>query len=81
MQYNRLGPKELIPLPKKHVDTGMVFERIVSVLQNVDSNYKTDLLLPLMDVVLKLTGQTQQERLDNFTPYRSLQITRVPHPF
>jgi len=70
MQYNRQGPKTLVPLPKKHVDTGMGFERIVAVLQNVDSNYKTDLLLPLMDVVLKLTGQTQQERLDNFTPYR-----------
>lgn len=70
MQYNRQGPKTLIPLPKKHVDTGMGFERIVAVMQNVDSNYKTDLLLPLMDVVLKLTGQTQRERLDNFTPYR-----------
>jgi len=70
MQYNRLGPKELIPLPKKHVDTGMGFERIVSVLQNVDSNYKTDLLLPLMDVVLELTGESREEREKNLTPYR-----------
>ncbi len=70
MQYNRLGPKELIPLPKKHVDTGMGFERIVSVLQNVDSNYKTDLLLPLMDVVLELSGESREEREKNLTPYR-----------
>ncbi len=70
MQYNRISPKELIPLPKKHVDTGMGFERIVSVLQDVDSNYKTDLLLPLMDVVLGLTGGSVEERDRNLTPYR-----------
>ncbi len=70
MQYNRISPKELIPLPKKHVDTGMGFERIVSMIQNVDSNYKTDLLLPLMDVVLKLTGESEEEREKNLTPYR-----------
>jgi alanyl-tRNA synthetase len=49
MQYNRLGPKTLEPLPATHVDTGMGFERIVSVLQDVDSNYMTDLLKPLLD--------------------------------
>ena len=70
MQYNRINPKELIALPKKHVDTGMGFERIVSVLQDVDSNYKTDLLLPLMDVVLELTGESREERDRNLTPYR-----------
>ena len=70
IQYNRINSKELSPLPKKHVDTGMGFERIVSVLQNVDSNYKTDILLPLMDVVLKLTGESVEEREKNMTPYR-----------
>ncbi len=50
IQYNRLGPTTLEPLPARHVDTGMGFERIVSVLQDVDSNYKTDLFIPLLDV-------------------------------
>jgi len=70
IQYNRMSPTELKPLPLKHVDTGMGFERIVAVLQNVDSNYKTDLLLPLMDVVMEVSGHTIEERLANMTPYR-----------
>lgn len=70
IQYNRMGPNELEQLPACHVDTGMGFDRIVSVLQNVDSNYRTDLLLPLMDVVMEISGQTEEEREKYFTPYR-----------
>ncbi len=70
IQYNRTGPSDLSPLPATHVDTGMGFERIVSVLQDVDSNYKTDLLLPLMDQVLELTGGSESDREENLTPYR-----------
>ena len=47
IQYNRTSPTNLEPLPARHVDTGMGFDRIVSVLQGVDSNYRTDLLFPL----------------------------------
>ena len=36
IQYNRLSPTQLEPLPATHVDTGMGLERIVSVLQDVD---------------------------------------------
>jgi alanyl-tRNA synthetase len=70
IQYNRTGPNSLEPLPAKHVDTGMGFERIVSVLQDTDSNYKTDLLFPLIQEVQKLTGASDQERDANLTPYR-----------
>src|SRR5512143_3979652 len=70
MQYNRLGPETLEPLPATHVDTGMGFERIVSVLQDVDSNYKTDLFVRSLAVIRSLTGHTQQQMLANFTPYR-----------
>ncbi len=70
IQYNRLSPTTLEPLAAKHVDTGMGFERIVSVLQNVDSNYKTDVLAPLMDIVQQLTGHSDIERQENPTPYR-----------
>ncbi len=70
IQYNRTGPNTLNELPARHVDTGMGFERIVSVIQDVDSNYRTDLLLPLMDVVMEISGQTKEEREKHFTPYR-----------
>lgn len=70
IQYNRTSPSDLSPLPATHVDTGMGFERIVSVLQDVDSNYRTDQLLPMMDVVMKMCGQTPEERDLNITPYR-----------
>jgi len=70
IQYNRTGPYSLEPLPARHVDTGMGFERIVSVLQGVDSNYKTDILAPLLDVVQELTGHTDEQRAADITPYR-----------
>ncbi len=70
IQYNRLSPTELEPLPAKHVDTGMGFERLVSVLQDVDSNYRTDLLWPLIQTTQSLTGHTDEQREANFTSYR-----------
>lgn len=70
IQYNKISPKELIPLPKMHVDTGMGFERIVSVLQEVDSNYKTDLFMPLLDQIQELRRHSDQEREESITPYR-----------
>ena len=48
----------------------MGFERIVSVLQGVDSNYKTDLFTGSLDVLRSLTGHTEKEMLADFTPYR-----------
>ncbi|HNY84252.1 MAG TPA: alanine--tRNA ligase [Anaerolineaceae bacterium] len=70
IQYNRVSPTEFLPLPKRHVDTGMGFERIVSIIQNVKGNYETDLLKPLIDKVQALAKQTDAERQNNLTPYR-----------
>ncbi|MBN1452518.1 MAG: alanine--tRNA ligase [Anaerolineales bacterium] len=70
IQYNRLSPTKLEPLPAKHVDTGMGFERIVSVLQDVDSNYKTDLFTSSLNVLRALTGHSESEMYADFTPYR-----------
>ena len=70
IQYNRLSPTELMPLPATHVDTGMGLDRIVSILQKTSSNYKTDLLWPLLDKVQSLTGHTLQQVEEYLTPYR-----------
>src|SRR5688572_11574694 len=70
IQYNRLDPDTLESLPATHVDTGMGFERIVSVLQDVESNYLTDLFAKQLEILSSLTGHTEKEMLDDFTPYR-----------
>ena len=70
IQYNRTSPTNFQPLPKRHVDTGMGFERIVSIIQGVNGNYETDLLKPLLDETQRLAGQSMEERQKNLTAYR-----------
>jgi alanyl-tRNA synthetase len=70
IQYNRIDKDSLEPLPAKHVDTGMGFERIVSVIQDVDSDYKIDLFSGALDAVRSLTGDSPEKMYANFTPYR-----------
>ena len=56
IQYNREPDKSLRPLPNKHVDTGLGYERLVSVLQNKPSNYDTDVFTPLFARIKEITG-------------------------
>ncbi|WP_343154088.1 alanine--tRNA ligase [Buchnera aphidicola] len=48
IEYNRISSKSIIPLEYKSIDTGMGLERISSVLQDVNSNYKTDVFQKLI---------------------------------
>ena len=57
IQYNRDDTGALQPLPEKHVDTGMGFERMCSLLQGAESNYETDVFQPLIGRIAELTGK------------------------
>jgi alanyl-tRNA synthetase len=54
IQYDRQNDGSLRPLPRKHVDTGMGLERLVSVLQDKRSNYDTDAFGPLMQKISEI---------------------------
>ncbi|NOZ08434.1 MAG: alanine--tRNA ligase [FCB group bacterium] len=57
IQYNRQQDGTLTDLPRRHVDTGAGFERIVALLNGHQSNYETDLFIPLLRQIVKLTGK------------------------
>ena len=65
IQYNRQSDGRLEPLPKKHVDTGMGFERVAAVLQGKGSNYDTDVFKPLFDRITEITGVRYGASMDN----------------
>jgi alanyl-tRNA synthetase len=56
IQYDRQSDKSLKPLPAKHVDTGLGYERLVSALQDKSSNYATDCFTPLFNKIKEVTG-------------------------
>lgn len=58
MQYNRKADGSLELLKAKHVDTGMGFERLCMAIQGKQSNYDTDLFIPLIEHISKISGLT-----------------------
>ncbi len=57
IQFNRLKDGTLEPLPAKHVDTGMGLERLTRMLQRKNSNYDTDIFIPTINEIEKITSR------------------------
>jgi alanyl-tRNA synthetase len=65
IQFNRGLDGRLTPLPARHVDTGMGFERLCAVVQGKNSNYDTDVFRPLLDGIADLAKARYGGALDN----------------
>ncbi|MCS1411184.1 MAG: Alanine--tRNA ligase [Verrucomicrobia subdivision 3 bacterium] len=72
IQFNANGDGTFADLPAKHVDTGMGFERVVSIIQNTQgfrdfgvtiSNYETDVFLPIFDEIERMSGKQYRSTL------------------
>lgn len=60
IQNNRREDGSLEELPSKHIDTGMGFERIVAVIQGHDSNYDSELFMPLINWLKERSGRAYE---------------------
>jgi alanyl-tRNA synthetase len=67
IQNNRNERGELEPLPAKHVDTGMGFERVCAVLQGKTSNYDTDVFMPIIRSIALTVGKEYTGKLESPT--------------
>ena len=56
IQYDRQKDGTLIPLPRNNIDTGMGLERLTSIIQGVDTDYETDLFMPMIEHTCKKAG-------------------------
>jgi alanine--tRNA ligase len=74
IQYNRDEAGKLTPLPAKHVDTGMGFERVCAVLQGKNSNYDTDVFLPIIQNISDITKQPYNGSLQSTIDDLQLEI-------
>ena len=72
MQFDRDADGELHPLPAPSIDTGAGLERITAVMQGVDSNYHTDLFMPLMERVAQVVGRPYDAEAQESVSYRVL---------
>ena len=87
IQFNANPDGSFTPLPARHVDTGMGFERATSIIQGTKgltdfanariSNYETDIFRPIFDELEKLTGKTYGATL----PDVGVQLTTLPEQF
>ncbi|SEO34105.1 alanyl-tRNA synthetase [Amphibacillus marinus] len=69
-QFNHNPDDSYTPLPKQNIDTGMGLERMVSVIQDTPTNFETDLFLPIIKEVEKLTKENYGQTKDIDTAFK-----------
>ncbi len=67
IQYDRDEKGILHDLPLKHIDTGMGFERVCAVLQNKESNYDTDIFMPLINRISEISRVKYEKEEDKIS--------------
>jgi len=60
-QFNHNADHTYTPLPKQNIDTGMGLERMASVVQDVPTNYDTDLFVPIIEKTAEISGKSYGE--------------------
>ena len=68
MQYNRQESQELITLPKPSIDTGSGIERVMSLIQDTETVFETDILRALIAEIEKFSGKTYDPSTTQLTP-------------
>ncbi|MEH7802069.1 alanine--tRNA ligase [Bacillus pumilus] len=69
-EFNHNPDGSYTPLPKKNIDTGMGLERMVSVIQNVPTNFDTDLFMPIISAVETISGESYGETKEKDTAFK-----------
>ncbi|MCO6043486.1 alanine--tRNA ligase [Aeoliella sp. ICT_H6.2] len=66
-QFNRVGdpPDNLRPLPSKNIDTGMGLERTAAALQDVETNFHIDILMPIVQAAAEVCGVKYEYHSEN----------------
>lgn len=69
-QFNHKPDNTYDPLPNKNIDTGMGLERMLSVIQDVPTNFETDLFMPIINKVEEISGSTYEKGSDKQVSFK-----------
>ncbi|MFD0943514.1 alanine--tRNA ligase [Savagea faecisuis] len=69
-EFNHNPDGTYTPLPKQNIDTGMGLERMASVIQDVPTNFETDLFMPIIQEVEKMSGETYDTFSEKGTAFK-----------